>query len=95
MPPLKGIKVLRLGLHLGQMKGKVFAPDHALALAVKCARTADIDESAAHRFLHGETLPCDESMKGWVVPVYDGMQLGWGKASGGQIKNHYPKGLRK
>ena len=95
VPPLKGIKVLRLGLHLGQMKGKVFAPDHALALAVKCARTADIDESAAHRFLHGETLPCDESMKGWVVPVYDGMQLGWGKASGGQIKNHYPKGLRK
>nr|WP_308737500.1 hypothetical protein [Paenibacillus sp. AR247] len=25
----------------------------------------------------------------------DGLPLGWGKASGGQLKNHLPKGLRQ
>jgi len=95
VPPVKGVKVLRMGLHLGQMKGKVFAPDHAWALAVKGQRLVPVDENAALAYLHGETLPCGDTLRGWVIPAYEGMQLGWGKASDGQIKNHYPKGLRK
>lgn len=95
MPPLKGIKVLRLGLHVGQMKGKAFVPDHAIALALKCARRVEVDEKAALAYMHGESLPCEDDLRGWITLVYQGMQLGWGKASDGQIKNHYPKGLRK
>jgi NOL1/NOP2/fmu family ribosome biogenesis protein len=33
--------------------------------------------------------------KGWCLVCVDGCSLGWGKLAGGQIKNHYPKGLRK
>lgn len=95
VPDLKGVKVLRLGLHVGQMKGKVFAPDHALALALPGTCRILIGEEEANQFLHGESLQCDDALHGWVIPVYRGMQLGWGKASDGQIKNHYPKGLRK
>lgn len=94
-PDLRGVKVLRLGLHLGEIKGKVFAPDHALSLALPCKRQLDVDEEAARAYQNGQVLPCPEEQKGWITPVYQGLQLGWGKASQGQIKNHYPKGLRK
>ena len=32
---------------------------------------------------------------GWGLFCADEFPLGWGKASGGQWKNHYPKGLRQ
>ena len=34
------------------------------------------------------------SVSGWCVIAVDGMPVGWGKASGGIVKNHYPKRLR-
>lgn len=34
LPPLDGVRVLRAGVQLGSMKGKVFAPDHALAMVL-------------------------------------------------------------
>ena len=33
--------------------------------------------------------------RGWVLVCCGGISLGWGKAVGSIIKNHYPKGLRK
>ncbi len=39
--------------------------------------------------------PEAQSRKGWCLMLVDGYSIGWGKAAGGQIKNHYPKGLRK
>ena len=50
-------------------------------------------EAAA--FLRGESLPCDPSLKGWTLIAFDGISAGWAKASGGMLKNHYPKGLRR
>ena len=44
--------------------------------------------------LNREITECDESFKGWVLMAVNGISTGWGKASGGRIKNHYPKGLR-
>ena len=37
----------------------------------------------------------DRPLKGWVLVTYRGVSLGWGKAAGGILKNHYPKGLRR
>ena len=51
-------------------------------------------EAEATAFLHGETIPCDASMKSWTLVTYQGVSLGWGKAQNGILKNHYPKGLR-
>ena len=36
----------------------------------------------------------DAAMVYFLVTV-DGLGLGWAKGSGGQLKNHYPKGLRQ
>lgn len=95
LPDLSGLRVLRLGLQLGDVKGKLFLPDHALALSLPARYTHPVTEAEALLFQAGQVLPCGEDVKGWVCPVYEGMQLGWGKASQEQIKNHYPKGLRR
>ena len=54
-----------------------------------------LDRAGALRYQSGEALPAPEDMSGWALAVYEGLVLGFGKASGGQFKNHYPKGLRR
>jgi len=98
LPPLKGLKVLRAGIQLGNMKGKVFVPDHALAMALPAggpfpAQPADEGQAAAYQ--RGETLPAPDGFTGYCLVTLDGLTLGFGKASDGQIKNHSPKGLRR
>ncbi len=95
VPVLDGVRVLRLGLHLGEIKGKLFFPDHALAMALPCVRRFDVTEEQAVCYLRGEVINADVPFSGFCAPVYKGFQLGFGKASDGQIKNHYPKGLRR
>ena len=96
MPDIGGIKVLRPGLELGEMKKDRFEPAHALALWLKqvdnsISFSAESAQLAA--YMHGETVPCDR--KGWCLVCVDGFSLGWGKADGNVLKNHYPKGLRR
>lgn len=105
MPALKGLHVLRPGLHLGTLKKNRFEPSHALALAL-CPREVrrccpvDIgggqqnDMPAAAAYLSGQTFPFSGE-KGWHLITADGYSLGWGKLAGGIMKNHYPRGLRK
>jgi NOL1/NOP2/fmu family ribosome biogenesis protein len=95
LPPLDGIRVLRLGLQIGEVKGNRFQPDHALALACASLRTLPVTEDQARAYQAGQVLPADEALRGFYTPTLDGWNLGWAKASGGQLKNHYPKGLRK
>jgi len=94
-----GHKVLRPGLHLGTFIKDRFEPSHSLALALKpeeVKRSVVIPGNGpeAAAYIRGESLRA-ESEKGWCLVTLDGFSVGWGKASNGQIKNHYPKGLRK
>ncbi len=96
MPELKGLKVLRPGLELGQLRKDRFQPAHALALwLTDCAQKVDLsaDGEQIARYLHGEVLPTRE--KGWCLVTVGGYSIGWGKADARQLKNHYPKGLRR
>ncbi len=97
MISLDGIKVLRPGLQLAAEKKNRIEPAHALALTLlpgDSARVYGLSEQEAVSYLRGESIACGEE-KGWMALSYQGYTLGFGKASGGQIKNHYPKGLRK
>lgn len=135
-PSLRGLKVLRPGLHLGTVKKNRFEPSHALALFLKKEQAVhavnlSCDGTAVRKYLEGQTLTigegCDVEMadimhrgrtaaeqadtitregrsagqadvsmpKGWCLVCVDGYSLGWGKAAGAVLKNHYPKGLRK
>ncbi|MDO5416675.1 MAG: RsmF rRNA methyltransferase first C-terminal domain-containing protein [Lachnospiraceae bacterium] len=100
LPDMKGMKVLRPGLHLGTFKKNRFEPSHALALFLKKEEvryTADFPagETAVLRYLKGEALEAGSGAgKGWTLVTTDGFSLGWAKQAGGILKNHYPKGLR-
>jgi len=60
-----------------------------------CIPTLALSREDALQYQSGETLPCSDDLSGYVLPTYAGLPLGFGKASGGQLKNHYPKGLRR
>ena len=96
LPSLQGLKALRPGLELGEVKKDRFQPAHALALWLpNCKNTVsygfDSPEMAA--FLHGEVLA--STVRGWCQVQVDGFGIGWAKGDGNQLKNHYPKGLRR
>lgn len=96
MISMRGMKIVRPGLHLGTEKKNRMEPSHALALALhmeETDRVAALTEEEAKRYLGGESLPY-AAVKGWVLLAYEGYPLSFGKAANGQIKNHYPKGLR-
>ncbi len=95
-PDLKGLKVQRPGLELGQVKKDRFDPAHALALWLKtCRNTLSLgaESTEIRQYLHGDVLPCKE--RGWCLVQVDGYSIGWGKSDGNMLKNHYPKGLRR
>ena len=95
LPPLQGVKTLRVGLQLGEMKGRVFVPDHALALCRASRCSVALSEDEARLYQAGQTLAASETLRGFCTPTLGGLALGWAKASDGQLKNHYPKGLRR
>ena len=95
-PDLKGLKVLRPGLELGTVKKDRFEPAHALALWLgSCANTIsfDPDSPQIRAYLHGDVLPAP--VQGWCLVCAGPYSIGWGKGDRTQLKNHYPKGLRR
>lgn len=99
MPDLKGVRALRPGLHLGELKKNRFEPSHALALALSPGEVIHVcnfsaQDQAVSAYLRGQTFPA-EGEKGWYLICVDGFSIGWGKLAGGVMKNHYPRGLRR
>lgn len=97
-PGINSLKLERAGLHLGEIKKDRFEPSHALAMATRpedCNANIDIaDEGQMLKYLCGETIECDSAVSGWCIVSFNGCSAGFGKANGGRVKNHYPKGLR-
>ena len=96
MPDIRGIKVLRPGLELGEVKKGRFEPAHGLALWLKNGRTMQdyaADSQQIQDYLHGQVVPSQH--RGWCLVTVDGYTIGWGKGDGKVLKNHYPKGLRR
>ena len=54
----------------------------------------ELSREEATKYQAGEELAV-ENGAGFVLACYGGLTLGWGKVSGGRMKNHYPKGLRR
>ncbi len=99
---LKGIKFLRNGLFLGELKKNRFEPSQPFAIALQKKdfyNVVDLSSSDERvmRYLKGETLILNEneaSQKGWHLVCTDGFPLGWGKVVGTTLKNKYPAGWR-
>ena len=101
---IKGLKVQRAGLHIGEFKKQRFEPSHSLALALKYSEAKNVvkltcDDPQTTGFFNGQSVMLSdgqaaECKKGWALVCVDGYPAGWGKVNGAQVKNHYPKGLR-
>ena len=101
---IKGLKVQRAGLHIGEFKKQRFEPSHSLALALKQSEAKNVvkltcDDPQTTGFFNGQSVMLSdwqaaECKKGWALVCVDGYPAGWGKVNGAQVKNHYPKGLR-
>jgi NOL1/NOP2/fmu family ribosome biogenesis protein len=96
LPDLRGVKVMRPGLELGEVKKDRFEPAHALALWLKSTKNVhniSAQDPEIARYMNGQTVPY--SVRGWCLVQVDGCSIGWGKGDGNVLKNHYPKGLRR
>lgn len=96
---VKGLSVLRAGVILGELVKKRIEPHHSAFMAAKpqaCRQCVHLDcrSDAAHAYLHGEEIAADTSLRGYAAVAVSGVTTGFGKASGGRLKNKYPKGLR-
>lgn len=106
LPQMRGLRFLRSGLFLGEIKKKRFEPSQSLAMALKKTdykKTLDLmaEDDRVLRYLKGETLvlSVEEVAKigasgGWVLVCVDGYPLGWGKLTGSSLKNKYHPGWR-
>ncbi|MCH5252581.1 MAG: RsmB/NOP family class I SAM-dependent RNA methyltransferase [Lachnospiraceae bacterium] len=103
LPNMKGLRFLRSGLFLGEMKKNRFEPSQSLAMALKkedyknCLRLSVSDERTL-RYLKGETLSLTEEesglVDGWLLVCVEDYPLGWGKKNAAVLKNKYHSGWR-
>lgn len=102
--PVKGMKFLRNGLYLGDVKKNRFEPSQQLAMAYMAADYSHAlklppNDSRIQRYLRGETLLLSEKeaapLQGWVLLCVNDYPLGWGKVVGQNLKNKYAAGWRQ
>lgn len=98
---LKGLRILRSGLLLGEQKKDRFEPSQALANALKSFEYDNIYNLEASdddviRYLKCESIELKKEVQpGLVLVCVDGYPLGWGKSlNGHMLKNKYLPGWR-
>ena len=96
--PAAKLHVLRAGVPAGRAANGRFEPAHALFMAygAQCTNCEELSlaDPRTAAWLRGEEIEAQTAQNGWCAVLVDGFPLGGGKASGGRIKNHYPKALR-
>ena len=103
IPNVKGIRFLRTGLYLGDVKKNRFEPSQSLAMCLKKEEyrrtiSLSVEDERVIRYLKGETIEVDDLVpqkeKGWQLVLVDGYPLGFGKLANGTLKNKYLPGWR-
>ena len=108
-PEGMGLRFLRTGLLLGEVKRGRLEPSQALAMALSWKEAAgqsrgafqmlnlDREDDRVLRYLKGETLALTDGEpdgKGWVLVGVCGFPLGWARGNGRTLKNKYYPGWR-
>ena len=96
--PLPPRGLVRAGVALGGLSGKLFLPHHHAAMALGRAFRGQLplslDDPRLAAYLAGEEIAADPALSGFCAVTVAGIPLGLVKCSSGRAKNHYPKGLR-
>ena len=102
----QGIRYIRNGLLLGEEKKNRFEPSQALAVNLKAEEypycvSMSAGDLRIDKYLKGEGIELESGEyaafpdKCYVLVCVAGYPLGWGKMSGGKVKNKYLAGWRK
>lgn len=97
-PSVRGLRILRCGLYMGEMKKNRFEPSQALAMTLRMeefSNTVNLssEDDRVIRYLKGETIEVS-GQDGLVLVCVDTYPLGWGKLNRGTLKNKYLAGWR-
>ena len=100
----RSVRYIRNGLMLGEEKKNRFEPSQALAMNLMAEEypycvSLPADDSRVEKYLRGEGVEIDDFRdlpdKCNILFCVDSFPLGWGKLSGGKMKNKYLPGWRK
>lgn len=102
MPDESGLRIMRNGTLLGEVKKNRFEPSQAFAMVLKASEydkviNLSVDDERVIKYLKGETIDAadfKDNEAGWSLICVDGYPLGWGKFNGSMIKNKYLAGWR-
>ena len=91
---VRGLKFLRNGLYLGEFKKGRFEPSQPFAMWLNEKNWKECvsfhpEDPRTEQYLRGEAVPVEAAGSGWRLVCVDGFSLGWGKLSGGLLKNKY------
>ncbi len=97
-PGVRGLRILRCGLYMGELKKNRFEPSQSLAMYLKGEEFTNsislaADDERIKRYLKGETINVD-GKDGWALICVNSYPLGWGKLNNGTLKNKYLAGWR-
>lgn len=97
-PAVKGLRILRCGLYMGEIKKNRFEPSQSLAMYLtgkdfKNTINLSFNDDRVIKYLKGETIEAD-GKNGWALILVDTYPLGWGKINNGLVKNKYLPGWR-
>jgi len=87
------LKIKKMPLHAGQLKGKDFIP-HPYSAYVNGLNEnvvrAELDTENALKFLRKQDIKLADAPKGFVLVTYKNFGLGWAKNLGNRLNNYYP-----
>jgi NOL1/NOP2/sun family putative RNA methylase len=98
LPSMKGLGEITAGVEAAKLLKNRLEPCHAIFMAAKsdeCDSILDLryNDPRLTAFLKGEQVEAT-GCSGWTAVAVEGVITGYGKVTGGILKNKYPKGLR-
>lgn len=98
LPNLSGLRILRTGWYLGEIKKNRFEPSQAFASGLKPSQVKKVIKLSVNdhnviRYLKGESIEA-EADKGYCLVCVEDYPLGWAKKDNRLLKNKYQPGWR-
>ena len=96
-PPIniKPLHIVRMGVKIGEYIKDIFKYSYHYSHYIDSfANEIKLNDEQLEQYLKGQVL-YQQSTRGYVLLIYKGVNLSFGKSDGKVIKNHFPKGLRR
>ena len=92
------LKIVSMGIEIGELKGKDFIPSHVLAMSLELNSSSfgkkDLSYTEAIAYLRREAISLPDSPKGFILLTFKKEPIGFVKNIGNRANNLYPKEWR-